>query len=251
MTHRTPANNADTDDSYVQQYETITSSVRIAAILRPVMANHTIITAMLPGSSHFFNTAFLEIDPDKGTLVIDELTPNTGHDLLINKQRITLQTMHEGVEINFTTSLKSASSENGIALYQLEFPQSIRYLQRRTSFRVPVSGADKIDVIIHTRNEQMYCGELSDISLGGMCVRFPKKLASAFENDLEENQCHIKLPNKQNIKCAFKICHSIVNDANNCVHIGGHFERLDKAQSRAIERFVIEQQRENRKKMQR
>jgi len=249
MENRSPANITKTSDDYSQQHETITSSVRISAVLRPVMDRHTVITATLPDCNHFFNTAFLEINPDSGTLVIDELNPKSGHDVFIKSQRITLHAMHEGVEINFTVNLKNAGSEKGIAFYELEFPESIRHLQRRSSFRVPVSGANKIDAEIHTENNDIYSGELSDISSEGMCIRFPKKKAIAFENNSKETQCLIKLPNKQEIKCAFKICHSIVNDTNNSLYIGGHFERLDKIQRRAIERFVIELQRESRKKM--
>lgn len=249
MVDRSSANKADAGDGYTQQHETITSSARIATLLRPVMERHTVITATLSDSNQFFNTALLDIDPVKGMLLIDELNPNTGHDLFLTNQRVTLHTMHEGVEINFTVNLKKAGSDNGIAFYELEYPESIRYLQRRISFRVPVSGANIIDVEIHTEYKKMFTGELSDISAEGMCIRFPKKKGNPFENKSEETQCVIRLPNKQQIKCAFKICHSVMHDTNNNLHIGGHFEHLDKIQRRAIERFVIELQRENRKKM--
>lgn len=239
----------DADDEYTQQYETITSSVRIVTLLRPVMERHTVITATLPDSNKFFNTALLDINPDNATLIIDELNPNAGHDLFINTKRVTLRTMHEGVEINFTVNLIKSGSDNGIAFYEIELPESIRYLQRRNSFRVPVSGANIIKIEIHTENKNIFTGELSDISADGMCIRFPKTKENSFENDSKNTQCIIKLPKNQKIKCAFKICHAVTHDPSNSLHIGGHFEHLDKIQRRAIERFVIELQRENRKKM--
>lgn len=249
MANRSPAKISKTSDNYSQQHETITSSVRISSVLRPVMDRHTVITATFPNCNHFFNTAFIEINPDSGTLVIDELNPNSGHDLFIKDQRIALHTMHEGVEISFMANLKKAGSEKGVVFYELEFPESIRYLQRRSSFRVPISGANKINAEIHTKNNDIYSGELSDISSEGMCIRFPKKTTISFDNSSEETQCLVRLPNKQEIKCTFKICHSIINDLTNSLHIGGHFERLDKIQRRTIERFVVELQRESRKKM--
>ena len=249
MVNRSPANEADTDDGYSQQHETITSSSRIVALLRQVMERHTVITASLPDCSQFFNTALLDIDPDKGILLIDELNPNTGHDLFLNTRRITLSTMHEGVEISLTANLKKSGIDNDIIFYELEFPESIRYLQRRNSFRVPVSISSIINVEIHTEDKNIISGELSDISADGMCIRFPKKKGGVLENDTKETQCIIRLPNNQQIKCAFKICRSISNKSSNSLYIGGRFERLDKIQSRAIERFVIELQRESRKKM--
>ena len=249
MVNRSTANDAGTDDGYSQQFETITSSARIAALLRPVMERHTVLTATLPDSNKFFNTALLEIDLDKAILIIDELNPNAGHNLFINAKRVTLRTMHEGVEINFTVNLIKSGSDNGIAFYELEFPKNIRYLQRRNSFRVPVSGANIINIEIHTENKNIFSGELSDISADGMCIRFPKKKEISFDNDSKETQCIIKLPNNKQIKCAFKVCHSIAHNLSNCLHIGGHFENIDKIQRRAIERFVIELQRENQKKI--
>lgn len=244
-----PSAGTNASGDYSSQHETITSPVRISTVLRPVMERHTVITATFSNSNQFFNTALLEINADTGTLIIDELKPIAGHDLLIKEQHVTIHTMHEGIEINFTVNLKKSRSENNIALYELEFPESIRYLQRRNSFRVPVSGANKIDVEIHTGDNTIYKGELSDISSEGMCIRFPKQKERIPGNNSDETLCLIKLPDKQEIKCAFKICHSILNDVNNSLQIGGHFERLDKIQARAIERFVIELQRENRKKM--
>jgi c-di-GMP-binding flagellar brake protein YcgR len=213
------------------------------------MEGHAVITATFAGSNLFFNTAFINIDPDKGILVIDELKPNTGHDLLTNAQCITLQTANGGVEINFTVDLKNSGSDNGVAFFELEYPESIRYLQRRNSFRVPVSGANKIDVEINSGNKNIITGELSDISAEGMCIRLPKRKNIPLDDYPAELQCVIRLPKKQQIKCAFKVCRSAVNDETNIVHIGGHFERIDKIQRRAIERFVIELQRESRKKM--
>ena len=240
----------DTEAGYAQQYEHITSATRISALLRPLMENHSIITASLPDSNRFFNTALLAIDADHHTITIDELNPKEGHALLVSAGRVRLQALIEGVELNFSTDLKQAGSENGIAYYQLIFPQSIRYLQRRSSFRVTVSAARQITVEI-SLGEKSYIGELSDISAGGMCIRFPRKKTLDLEHATEEVQCWIKLPGKGEIRCAFKVCHSSLHQASDSLHIGGRFENLDKLQRRTIERFVVELQRLSRQKISR
>jgi c-di-GMP-binding flagellar brake protein YcgR len=155
--------------------------------------------------------------------------------------------MYEGVDVNFTVKLKRADSENGMAFYLVDFPQSIRYLQRRSAFRVPVSAAKEIKVDIETPEKRLFSGELSDISAGGMCVRFAKTKELELSNQQEETQCCIHLPDKRKIRCTFKVCHSNHFEASNSLHIGGSFEQLDKIQRRTIERFVIELQRLARK----
>ncbi|MBL1277391.1 MAG: flagellar brake protein [Ectothiorhodospiraceae bacterium] len=251
MDSRTPGKEDQSDIDYSQQHENITSPARISSLLRPLMAQHAIISATIAESTQFFNTALLAVDPERDVLIIDELNPKTGHSLFINTRRITLHTLLEGVDVSFTVDLIKEDSENGIAFYEVQFPETIRYLQRRCSFRVPVSAADTIPVEIHTKEKSVHAGEISDISTEGMCIRLPKKQNIGLENNTEESQCIIQLSDKRNIQCTFRICHSSQHEPSNNIHIGGHFERLDKIQKRAIERFVIELQRKNRQKMNR
>ena len=247
MVDSSPAKNSESDENYTQQYEVVTSAARISMVLRPLMEKHAIITATLPDCNRFFNTALLSIDSKSSILTIDELHPKEGHDLLLKSKRLTLHTMHDGVDINFSVNVKSTDSENGMAYYAIEFPESIRYLQRRNTFRVPVSAAKGIVVEIHTADNDIFVGELSDISAEGMCVRYPKTKSLVLAKYVEETQCCIHFPDKQKLRCAFKVCHSNYNEAGNSLHIGGRFEDIDKIQRRTIERFVIELQRLARK----
>ncbi|MCF6257313.1 MAG: flagellar brake protein [Gammaproteobacteria bacterium] len=249
MVDRPPSHNAIAENDYTQQYETITSTARISMVLRPLMEKHAIITAILPGSNCFFNTALLSIDLQDSTITIDGLHPSEGHALFLKIGRLTLRTMYEGVEVSFTVNLKKSDSENNMAFYLIDFPQSIRYLQRRNAFRVPVSAAKEVTVEIKTNDGKSFTGELSDISAGGICVRFAKKRELDLSTHTEETQCCIYLPDKRKIHCIFKVRHSNYFEINNSLHIGGSFEHLDKIQRRTIERFVIELQRLARKSL--
>ncbi len=218
-------------------------------VLRPLMEKHAIITATLSGSNRFFTTALLSIDIKNATITIDGLHPQQGHVLFLKIGKITLHTTYEGVEVSFTVNLKKSDSENNMEFYVIDFPKSIRYLQRRNAFRVLVSAAKEIMVETSTADGKLYTGELSDISAGGMCIRFAKKKELDLSNHSEETQCCIHLPDKRKIICAFKVCHSNYVEASNSLHIGGSFENLDKTQRRLIERFVIELQRLARKSL--
>jgi len=238
-----PTKQETSEEDYNSQYENITSSVRISSLLRPLLNKHAFITATLPDSNQFFNTALLALEPDNGLLVIDELHPQEGHQLLTKAQQVTLRAQFEGVEINFSIKLKSVESTNGIAFYNLEFPKNIRYLQRRSAFRASISAAKDIVVKITTPDNKIYTGELHDISAGGMCVRIPRKKALALSEYKEETQCAIILPNKKQIRCTFRVCHSVLHEPSDCLLVGGRFENLDKIQQRVLERFVVELQR--------
>lgn len=236
----------ETDDEYSQQHETITSVSRIGMLLRPLMEKHTIITATLPDCNKFFNTAFLSIDADNGLITIDGLHPKEGHALFLKSRKVTLHTTYEGSEVNFTTNLKKSDTADNMDFYIVNFPDSIRYLQRRSAFRVPVSAAKEIKIELETGNK-LYNGELNDISAGGMCIRFTKIKELNLIDKSEPIKCCIHLPGKQKLRCAFRICHSIYDKSRNCLFIGGSFINLDKIQHRVIDRFVVELQRHARK----
>jgi len=251
MVDHTSKNDPLTEGDYTHQYETVTSSARISMVLRPLMEKHAIITATLPDSNNFYNTALLSVDIHNATITIDGLHPEEGHAQFLKAGRITLHTTYEGVDVSFTVNLKKADSESNMAFYIIEFPKSIRYLQRRNAFRVPVSAAKAITVEVETTEKKMFRGELSDISAGGMCIRFAKTKNLDLSDHKNETQCCIHLPDKRKIRCAFKVCHSNHLEINNNLHIGGSFENLDKMQRRMIERFVIELQRLARKTLSR
>lgn len=90
MASHTPKKNPLTDDEYSHQYEMVTSVARITMVLRPLMEKHAIITATLPDSNRFFNTALLSIDIQDSTITIDGLHPEEGHAQFLAAGRITL-----------------------------------------------------------------------------------------------------------------------------------------------------------------
>lgn len=237
------------EEDYNQQYELVSSDTRILSILRPLLDKHTILTATLADSTQFFNTAFLKIDLDKGEIVIDELHPAEGNRLLAQTKRVTLSSQLDGVDVNLTAELIDSGSENGVVFHVLRSPESIRYLQRRDAYRVPVSAAKAIVVEITDARNKTYQGELHDLSAGGLCIRFPQRKSPPEDLKGQEAQCTIYLPNKRKITCTLYICRSNLHEASNSLHMGGRFERLDKIQSRGIERFVVELQRESRRDM--
>lgn len=239
------------DEDYKPQYEIISSAMRVAAILRPLLEKHSLLTATLSGSNHFFTTALLQVDVDARSLFVDELHPKKGHNLFLKIGHITLRTQLEGVDVNFSVALKNSGTENGIAYYELDFPESIRYRQRRSTYRVSVSSAILIQVNLITANGDSFDGELHDISAGGMCMRLPKKKGELLENNTDEMKCTILLPDKSQIKCLFKICHGRHHGPSNSFHIGGNFLLPEKTQRRAIERFVVVLQRKSRQKISR
>jgi c-di-GMP-binding flagellar brake protein YcgR len=244
MAQKVPA-----DEGYKQQFEVITSQTRITSLLRPLLNRHSLITVSVPGGKRYYNSVLLEVDADNQYLMLDELHPKEGHKQLSGSEVITLFTQLDGVNVNFAVTIKEITSSDGVAMYKVAFPQSIRYRQRRSDYRVPVSSALSIPVQLVSGDKLSFSGELHDISAGGACIRFPRKTSLPLDKDDAELQCEITLGNGKKIFCAFRICHIALQEINNTLHVGGCFQRLDRIQHRAIERFVVELQRKSRQNL--
>ncbi len=232
-----------------QEHETITSAVRITALLKPLENKTDLLTLALPNTDISYKSTLLSVDTNKNILVLDRLTPKDGHDLLIKSRKLTIQVAHKGAEVVFTATLNDTKPEKIMPRYELIFPDSIQYLHRRNSYRVTVRNDSEMAVEIQTNNNESFQGELHNISTEGMCIRFPKGIDIPQDEDPTEVQCIVKLPNDEELKCAFNICHTYTHDHSKDFRIGGTFQRMDKIQRRALEKFVAELQRKAQKTM--
>lgn len=236
------------DDSYRPQYEIVTSALRIAAILRPLLRQHSIISVAIPNAKRIFSTTLLDIDTDKQQLIFDELHPKEGHELLSQSKQLKMRAQRDGIDLIMALEISAIGSENGVAFYTAPLPESIRYHQRRSAFRVQVGPLQDIPVQLTYPDGKAVHGVLFDISASGMCVRVPRKTALPDTRSGEELHCSISLPDKKKINCVFVIRHVAEHEPSRSLHIGGSFEHLDNIQKRAIERFSLELQRQSRRK---
>ena len=230
-----------------QPYETITSAARILTLLKPLENKTDLLALRIPNTDSAHNSTLLKVDTDNNILVLDRLTPKDGHDLLIDSKRATIQISHKGVEISFEATLIGTKPDKILPRYEFIFPTSIQYLHRRNTYRVTVRNDTETDVEIQTNNNKSYRGELHNISTEGMCIRFPKEIEIPQDEDPTEVQCIVALPDNQELKCTFNICHTYIHHHSKDFRIGGTFQYLDKVQKRAIEKFVVELQRKAQK----
>ncbi len=236
------------DSDYQQQYEEVTSATRITAILRPLQQQHSIVSIAVPSAKCLYNSTLLEVNPEQGYLLLDELHPREGHARLGTASKIGLSAHREGIEIKMILEISEIGSDNGVAFYKTPYPKLIRYRQRRRAFRVPVSAAQPIPVELVDEQDNAFCGELHDISAEGMCVRFPPKAAIPEGEKTQALTCTITLPGEKRVKGRFILRRITQHETSRCIQVGGNFDQLDKTQARLIERFVLEIQRESRRK---
>jgi len=233
-------------DNYDPQYQIITAKPRINTLLRPIVDKHNLVTITFPDVPDAFSSILLKADPDADELVIDALHPPNGNQILGNLGFLDLDTQLEGVHVQFRAIFKKTDTDKGTTCLVFTYPESVKYRQRRQAFRAQVSPTYNISVDLQSEKGIKGNGQLLDISVGGMCVRFP--LGKGYDEKLRNDTVisNMYLPDDTQIQCRIKITHTFQHETSNSLHAGMQFVNLDKVQYRMIEKFVANLQRKKR-----
>lgn len=264
---------ADRGGQYVQ-VEQITAPGPIAHILARVKEGRLPLSVRVPGSLERFASLVLELNAASGYLVLDELMPQTGQDLLLRAGRFEAWGKDNGVDFSFAGNVLQTGRQGDAAWYRVSLPKVIKYFQRRAYYRVHVGMALGIMVLLH--REQAHDevkGQLCNISIGGLSARLhqpallppePEEnlvpgigVSAAFPYDLSPGlqtgeiipDCRIRAQRDDEIICGLEVRHIVYDPAHKLTRVGGQFIGLDRAQQKRLGNFVIKLERELRRKM--
>lgn len=198
------------------------------------------VTVLLPEREGFFSSVLLGLDRESSILIADELFPARGHAAMAPGTELRILARLDGIEMRFRTDVIAIAPTQSSATYQWRVPNALDYLQRRTAFRVPVSPALAIPVLI-AGSDINATGTLVDISHGGL------RVALRGQRDLppaESFNCRIGLPSDP-VVAEVEPCH-VEPDRRGLgvVYIGLRFVNLNREQQRLISRFTANIQRD-------
>ncbi len=218
----------------------ITDANLVASLLRRVKEQRALLTVTVPEVPGSFNSAILELDPDSGRLVIDELKPKSGHERLLQAGRLVARARVRGVEIRFSAALEEAGNESGVAFYRLRWPDAIDYLQKRSSFRIKVSMTSPLTVLLEGDGGERFEGRAIDLSEQGIRVEMDSYLSMQPGRQMP---CQLNLPNGSHAACRLEIRHVRTLEATGNIQFGARLVDLPPAQRRDVARLVADIQR--------
>ncbi|MBN2885195.1 MAG: flagellar brake protein, partial [Chromatiaceae bacterium] len=159
--------------------ELITDSARIGAILSEMRQCVRVLNVRLDPEGPLYSSSVIRLDPEQRTLFLDELNPQVGHWSLDPGQAIGVHASLRGVAVRFTTGIAEILSEDGIALYACPYPETLRYLQRRETFRIHLPLGERRGIRLqHPGSGAALIGRIIDLSAQGFCVELaPEDIA--------------------------------------------------------------------------
>jgi c-di-GMP-binding flagellar brake protein YcgR len=176
------------------------------------------------------------------------LNPQEGHKKLVEVRRLSAFGDHEGVDIRFDASVLDFDSQANIYFYRLQFPKTVKYFQRRSSYRVRVLRTSAIPVRLVAKSGAVAKGELYNISAGGLAVKFLNRLPAGFERGEIVQDCELAFPDGGKIVCTVEIRHVMTGRNDDQPIVGLRFTTLNTTQQRLINRFIATIEREIRRK---
>ena len=209
------------------------------------MVAHCLLDLRFEQSTFACQSALIELVPDRGYLVLDDLNPAPPAKLLGGAPGVLVRTRLNGVDIGFQTHLVQRGESNGIPFFKAPYPLAIDYPQRRREYRVNVPLAKGIAITVADSGGRTLRGELRDLSPNGFAARVTRgDFATLEDADGWRGRCEIALTGADPLIAQVEICHVLPSQGRSAPRIGACFIDLDARTERRIERYVAELERQ-------
>lgn len=232
--------------------EEIGDPARILGLLRRLKESRALLSVRVSAEEEeAYNSAILEVRPEAGELLLDEIHPKKGHERFLQSGALRAQALIKGVQVGFAATLKASGIEEGIAYYHVSLPEVVHYGQRRSHYRAQIGLGLTVPVhLVFEDNRTIVTeGVLRDISVGGMSAEVKIDLPADLREGDARPTCIIMLPTGAKVCAGLEVCFAQKDKDPTRLRVGGRFVDLDPAQQKAVERFVAYLDRVVRKKL--
>ncbi|RRQ20950.1 flagellar brake protein [Thiohalobacter thiocyanaticus] len=230
-------------EHYRSQSEKITHPPQVIALLRRLHENRILLRVRIPGVERSFNSLLLNLNPQRGYLLLDELNDEHAHRKALETGRLRVFGQHDGVEMNFNLSIRPARNRQGVGFYQAGLPDCIHYMQRRADYRVHVAMDMGLSVLLPLGEETLLDGQLCDVSMGGLGARL--ETGQEIRKGLIIPDCRIQLPeDPQSLQADLEVRFALPDEQHQVLRMGGRFCKLSSSDRSRLRKFVTQLERE-------
>ena len=231
--------------SSTPESEQITDPARIARLLEQLAKRNAPLAVRMPGQQSFYTSCTVAVETPH--VLLDELMPATGQELLIKERTLKVACKLDGVDMRFSLTLVRVDEKNNLLTNYMTLPTRLDYRQRRQHYRVHIPMSMQLITIIDYTNANndhnvLIEGLLHDLSHGGIGLVYPDSNITIEHGDTYE--CAIKLPETDWLYCTLELRYTKNVGTRGQQFIGACFVNLAPAQSRMIGRCISELERE-------
>ncbi len=224
------------------QKKLIDSERDIVRLLQRMQEHIVIITARFAADIELYNTSIIKVDAIKRRFYLDEFLPSNGNSQIRALKKVTLRVRLDGAILTMDCNLYQAEEETGTPCFIMHFPEKIRSIQRRESYRVSIPVSKRYQTTMQTDAGHFMAGFLHDISFSGVSIRLEQR--PDFDFKVGNNIPFLTLHLDEVITCSMEI--KRISHVVGKIIVSGHLEDISPAQQRIIQRFILRLDREKR-----
>lgn len=205
-----------------------------------VQRSHALIDVAIDGVDARYQSIILNVDPLRGTIVIDELFP--GGFVGLPGQPVTVTVRLDGSRrLTFNTHIIARRDDDGLDSYSLALPESLDYNQRRGAFRLQLGQGWGIVTEFIAPDHQRCAARVRDLSSTG--IRLEMQGGDLATGDVLED-LHFEFAGR-NFRCQADVRNVSGGSENGeRVLVGAAFRDLPKLEQRSLERMIMQLQRQ-------
>lgn len=222
--------------------EIMESQEAILATLETFLETRSSLSVSPQGSKDFFSSFIVNINDDN--LRIDQVIPKTGNALFKVGQQLNVRISHQGIAYRFTsTHLGYALDDDGFPYHQITLPIDIKYLEKRTGYRIQLKLAESQPIWVSIPPEERFQASLENISQHGACIRIkgnhlPLETCNVIN-------CNIQIADSAPMDCKAVIKHYQYTPKTDETKAGIEFYQLSFNAEKQLQKVLMKLQRHN------
>lgn len=210
----------------------------VLTLLQSLIRRRELVSIMLQGSDVRFTSTVLSVDPHNNTLLLDDLYPQAGHELLLQAGEVQLFAHTGGGALEFAAQLVEHEEVDGLSYFHLRLPETVNYMQRREGHRIVVAKLE-IPAELYDQRGASHPARLYDISSSGIGFLISRNSEFPVNTAVP---CVLHFPAESSLSCKVEFCDRRHAGANIDI-IGGSFVGLDAQKEHILQRCTADLER--------
>ena len=242
--------------------QVIKSREGIYRLMRRLQVKHTPLKLRFDSVADHYTSMVLAVNFKEGYILLDEVTPKWGDELMAKAIPFNFDSYHDGCKISaYKMQAVGRAVKEDSPVYKILFPEELLFLQRRQFYRAPVRLSleiktrlgvkkpqvkrDEYDNIIPQSPTWEHEGLLRDLSAQGCQIEVEGDLRETLPKNTEYPNCYVVFPNGNLVDIGIAIRHIGYDEKRDISNLGCQFINMDPKIDRKVSFIVNELQRDN------
>lgn len=232
---------ADQDeDPYV-----LTSDLEIRSTLRSIQRNASLIRMYMRGNpDQSTMTAILALDDEARRIIVDCSPDPVLNAKLVNSPGVVFDTQVDHISIHFTAKDLETCTYEDLPAISVPYPQAVRRLQRRESYRVDVPMGEQasctINIVEPGKPPRRAVVRIKDISLGGLAL-LDTENQLPHENGMTFRDVRLTLPETGEAAVdlvVLRVHTEVLPNKKEIIELGCRFDGLPNATATLVQNYI-------------